>query len=674
MTILLAKCPFCGSNFMLLNTEKSDGSCVVCGKNRKYTESEIAEAEAIRDKLSEKYIGRLEKLYGDRDYAAMKEVVEEVANAGLSSWYAWFCVGWYDLHEGKTGPAFDDFKLAVMFLDEENFDEFYELTMDAVIGSMEEVAKEDRDWSTEDTDIVDFTGALYERFEHLCESGDFMTDLVLRLSTLSDSIESALMGGALIKEIMMLVLDYMSGNLFVPDQLEMLNNAKSAVDSLDSAMMERINDGSMSPNTVKIWGSGFSEFLGSLIDIEDRIMLEYSEDDAQTLCDYWAVNDYLGVFDVLQNAFEFHTGYILSNKHNKGILKKRDKALKDFEESFKRPLVEGLADEESDSVTEYDRICPDCGKYLLADEEGLIRCECGFKSRVVTDDIDDLPENLPEVIIMGRKAFEEKDPRMLNNIGEKISSMDPDCWYGAVFIAASCSLDHEIGETIMLMSQAVSGVDQSSAEEFSDYAVEIVGSALTGQVEDQEEFAGVFLPALFSEISESPAKDCNIPIRIIDRMLEGCFDDYRKAFSAIMVIGPVMTREFSYSTSMRRHREVCAKIVQLLDAIDGGCKTIKGDNSKLKGEVNDLISTDRDLIGYLAAGMDARIQSLGDEGIGFLSGYWSANLQTYGDLAESLTETISAAEEEPYSQKSKFIAKAKHGLDKYLDSYTAPRT
>ncbi|MBR4685415.1 MAG: hypothetical protein IKP04_02675, partial [Candidatus Methanomethylophilaceae archaeon] len=271
MTILLTKCPHCDSNFMLLNTDMSKGECVACGKEQAFNEKEISEAETRRDSLSEQYIGRLEKAYGDKDREKMSSLAEEVANAGISSWYAWFCVGWSDLQEGRTGPAFDDFKLAALFLDEENFDEFYELAMDAVLESIEDAAREDKDWSTEDTTLVDFTGALFERFEHLCEQ-DFMCDLILRLGTLSDSIETARMGASLIKEIMMIVMDYMSGNLFVEDRQNLLNNAKSSIDSVDEAMQAKAQDGSMAPNTVKIWGSGFSEFLQMLIDGGDKIV------------------------------------------------------------------------------------------------------------------------------------------------------------------------------------------------------------------------------------------------------------------------------------------------------------------------------------------------------------------------------------------------------------------
>lgn len=666
MTILLTKCPHCDSNFMLLNTEMSKGECVACGKEQAFNEKEISEAETRRDSLSEQYIGRLEKAYGDKDREKMSSLAEEVANAGISSWYAWFCVGWSDLQEGRTGPAFDDFKLAALFLDEENFDEFYELAMDAVLESIEDAAREDKDWSTEDTTLVDFTGALFERFEHLCEQ-DFMCDLILRLGTLSDSIETARMGASLIKEIMMIVMDYMSGNLFVEDRQNLLNNAKSSIDSVDEAMQAKAQDGSMAPNTVKIWGSGFSEFLQMLIEGGDKIVAQYSDEEMFSLCEYWGVNDYEAVFGLLQNAFEFHLGFMMSGKRNKGIQKKRDKALSDYETAFRKPLDEGLTSEMEEGALDYDRICPDCGKYLIADEDGVIKCECGFKSRIATADIDDLPENVPELVMMGRKAFLDRDPKMLNNIGERILEFDENNWYGFVSLASSCAIDGQIGESIMLFTQASEHLDQKDRKEFRDCLLDILSESIMSG--DPDPMSMMFMHVLFEALDRSPAKDCNISLALVDRVSKASFDDSVKGFQASMMVNPVFSFEIMHSTSLRHLKETCSKLLDLVDAIRTGNDSIKKDSSNLKQDVSDYVRTYNDLLRHMMSSIDGRTAGMNDEKIGYLAGHWAASMDAYSDMASKVNEAMFEDDDAPYNPKSNSIMKAKHAIDRFLDDY-----
>ncbi len=668
MTILLTGCPFCNSNFMLLNTERSEGECVVCGKNQKFTPEQIADAETKRDRLSEKYLGRLEKAYNDRDQEKMASLAAEVADAGISSWYAWFCVGWSDLQEGKIGSAFDDFKLAALFIEEEDFDEFYELAMDAVLESIENAAKEDKNWSTEDTTLVDFTGTLFERFEHLCEM-DFMCDLMLRLGTLSDSITSAGMGASLIKEIMMIVMDYMSGNTYVLDHQNLLNNAKSSVESIDARMQEMAQDGSMAPNLVKIWGPGFAEFLQMLIEGEDAMVAEYSDEDLLMLCDYWGVNDYEDVFGLLQNAFEFHVGYVMSGKRNKGILKKRDKALKDYQEAFKRPLVEGLTNDSESSDLDYDRICPDCGKYLKADENGLMVCECGFKSRIVTDDIDELPENVPELVLMAKKALQDRDPRMLNNIGERILEFDEKNWYGFFSLAASCIIDQQLSEAIMLLAQACENLTEKDRKEFRDGTVEMLGRALTEVNDPEQNMVSIFVTTFYEALDNSVAKNCNIPMGLLRRMKQGTYDTSVKGFMATLMIDPTLSHEIANSTSLKHLRSVCSEVSELLDGVDAGMNGIKKDEFGLKNDVITYSKTMHDLLDYAMRSIDGCIASCNDEKVGYMAGQWAADMEGYLDIASDLLEAFCFDPDAAYKPNSNTIMKSKHLIDKYLDRY-----
>ena len=668
MTALLTKCPFCQSNFMLLNTEVGKGECVVCGKTKVFSKEEITDAETRRDSISEAFIGRMEKAFNSKDYETMAKIAEEVANEGISSWYAWFCIGWSDLHEGKVTSAFEDFRLAVLFLDEENFDEFYELTMEAVLDSILEAAEKDEAWGDEETSLVEFTGTMFERFEHLCEDGDFMTDLMLRIDTLAEDIDRASTGGNLIKEIMMLVLDYLSGNTFVTDRQALLYNAKQAIEDVDAMMRFMAKDGSLPQNTIDIWGPGFVDLIDRLIAMGDKMEAEFSEDELLSLCDYWGLEDYLSVFNILQNAFEFHLGFMLSNGRNKGIEKKRDKALYDYEKAFRRPLDEGLTPTEEGDV-EFDQICPDCGKYLKADDSGLMVCECGFKSRIVTEAIMDLPENVLQLIPIGKKALEDKDPSVLNNVGERILEFEPENWYGFLFLAESCILDGELPEAVMLFSQASEHVTKDDAVILADIIVRDLGYIFGNMDDSDQHMSAVFLPVLFETINNSQIKDLNIPIRIIEKMMESDYDTALKAFGATVVIPPTFTFEILHHTGLNYQKYLCGMMVTLLEKVEDGVAGVKSDPENLKGEIDSYIKTNRDLFNHISAGIDSRTKDMDDERKGYLAGHWGANLSDYQQLVEKLTEAFSYDEDVVYKPNSNTILKSKHIIDTYLDSY-----
>ncbi len=667
MTILMTPCPFCSSAFMMLETDTRQGQCAQCGKSKMFSDQEIEAAESLRDRLCEKYNGRLQEAYESKDYAKMASLVEEVAMAGISSWYAWFCIGWYDLHEGNTGTAFDDFKLAAMFLDEENFDEFYELTMGAVLDSIEDTIQKDEDWMKEDTTLVEFTGTLFDRFDHLCEDGDFVCDLMLRLGT--TEIKTAVMGGNLIKEIMMIVIDYFSGNTFIPDHQTLLNNAIYSAETIDSQMQDMAQDGTLPPNIVKIWGSGFIEYLETIRNYEDGVMERYSEEDAITLSEYWSFNDYETVFSLFQSSFQYHMGYVMSGKRNKGIMKKRDKALDDYSKAFIRPLEEGLTDQDSEYEEDYDRICPDCGKPLTADGSGLIQCECGFKSRIVTDDINNLPENVPELIIMGRKAYEEKDPVMLNNIGERILEFDQENWFGFLTLSSACAADGELAECMMLAVQACEALPQDAVEEFSDRVVDEIGSAMLA-VEDQDDMlAGVVIPPFYEAVENSPAKDAGIPMRLVGKLSEGTFDRTAKGFLAAMIFYPTIVYEFTANGSLRHIKEVSEALIVLADRILEGVKAIKNDDSGLKTDTLDVAAVYKELLGYLVQAIDSRTADMGDEKIGYMAGYWKANKDRYEEMVSKLADSFTL-DGSPKTTSDKAMKKSKGVIDAFLLAYS----
>ncbi len=622
----------------------------------------------MRDRLSEKYIGRLQDAYDKGDYAAMKGMVEEVANAGISSWYAWFCIGWSDLHEGNIATAFDDLNMAVLFLDEENFDEFYELTMEAVIDSIEKAAREDKDWMTEDASMVEFTGSLFERFGHLCENGDFMIDLMMRLSTIGDDVETALMGDDLIKEILMIITDYIMGNTYLVDHQDLLNNAKLAVEEIDKAVQEKLQDGTVAPNLAKMWGQGLTEFIDILLEMVARMVDDRSEEDILDLCDYWSVNDYSGVFALWQNALEFHTGYITSNRHNKGIMKKRDKALEDYEAAFMRPLVDGLIAEEGEDDG-FDRVCPDCGKYLKADDTGMLVCECGFKTRIVTDNVDDLPKDLSRLTAMGRQALADHDSMMLNDLGERILEFDGDNWFGFAILAESCLLDGELAESIMLFVQAAENLKPEGRKDYRDLVVDALAKIFSETDDQDQQMAALFLPALLESIDKSVAKDCNIVNGFLERLKTADYDTSAKGYMATMVLGPVMSHEFLHHTSLNYQKKVCLELMDVMAAIEKYMETIKKDDSNLKNETVNYVRTAQDLLAHLITGIDALSSGKDDERVGYMAGYWGANTERYKEMTLDVIEAFHYDEDMVYRPDSKAVLKSRHTLDRYLEKY-----
>ena len=662
MTSLLTDCPFCESNFMLLDTRTKKGVCVICNKSKELDDNEIAAAEARRDSLSEKYMGRFEKAFSEKDYPKLAELTKEVLEEGISSWYAWTCMGCSDLHDKKFSNAMQDFSIAILFLDEENFDEFYEILMDAIIDSLLESAGADEPWGDSDASLVDLTGTLFERFEHLCDY-DLITDLMLRLSAMAADIESGVTCVNLMKEIVSISMDYLSANIFIADRQDMLNYAVAAIEELD-AMVGILHDENLNPTQAEMIGPGFVEFLNMINAKESEIMSAYSEDQLLTFCDYWAENDYSEIFNLMDLAFESHLGAMTSNGRNKGMVKKRDKALEDFYREFTKPLKEGLVDEYKDYI-EYDKICPDCGKYLIADDNGLMVCECGFRSRVVTKSILDLPENVPELIALGKEALNESDPAKLNNIGERILEFDHDCWLGYAFLAESCLMDGEIPESVMLFGQAADALKEEDADEFSEMIVMDLGRTLGNLDTPDKQFVFVFLPSFLDFLAESPAKDRDIPMRMLDVVCEQDIKDADSAIGALLSIIAIFHFCLGRLTDLNDINDLCHTVLDRLKIVQDAISSVKRDPNNVKAECDSSVKTYTDLIEYLSNGIE--IRSL-DTDISSVSDYWKGHMDEYNAMIGDLISAI-ISDGKKYSKNSKEIQKSKHAIDSFLDSY-----
>jgi len=671
MTILLTKCKHCGSNYMMLNTEREEGECVACGKGQKFSREEIAAAEQNRDALSDRYVGKFEKAYEVRDKEAMVKLAKEVAEQGISSWYAWFCVGWADYQEGKVSKAFEDFNLAACFIDEEDFDEFYELVMDATIESMLDAVREGKEWNDGEGTIIDFTQVMFERFEHLMDC-DFMTDLLTRMGALIDSVETAEMGSHMLNEIISLIIDYGGANTYMPDIQGMLNAAKASAEAIGEEMRAKAQDRTMSPNTVELVASGTVETIQGILDYADSLINEYSEEDLFALSQYWAMNDYDPVVSSYHSTISYHIGYILSGKRNKGILKKKEQAFDNYKKLYLMPLEEHLIDGDPSEEKQFDGVCPDCGKPLAADETGLMRCDCGFKSRVVTSAIDDLPEDTDELKRIGRKAILDKDPAMLNNVGEKYLDIDRDTWYGFYALGTSCMFDGEVSEALMLYGQGLPFISAEEMEEFSGVFVDAFPKALMEQSEEDAMVTGMFLTMFYSALKDSPAGSSGLPMRILEELAGLRYDSSLKGELALLVADASIACQINSGASLTGLKDLLCKAAEIRDAVEKGMGELVRDQFKLKNDVMDMVRNLCELHEHAIAAIDGCCEKLGGEKIGYLAGYWESREDEYNEIVWKLVQALSVDIGEPYKKNSAVLKKKKGEIDDYLESYTKP--
>ncbi len=262
MTLLMTKCPFCGENFMIADTEDLEGECLLCRRSRAFTKEEIGDAESRRDELSEKYIPEMQRLFETGDAGAMAPLAEKVAKEGVSSWYAWFFIGWYEMMSGKAGKGFDDFSLAASFLDEENFDEFYSLVTDACMDSLAAACAEGRRWDEDHLGMMEFSEVMDERFHNLMDV-TLEEDLATRIGYSDDCAGS---GGACLNfafEAADMAVCYACNDMLLLDHGSVLEAASWAAGAMASRAEEL--DGPKGRNAPKIrMMSGFLEDVRKL--------------------------------------------------------------------------------------------------------------------------------------------------------------------------------------------------------------------------------------------------------------------------------------------------------------------------------------------------------------------------------------------------------------------------
>ncbi len=472
MTLLLTRCDGCGENFMLADTEALDGTCYLCGRKRRFTKEEIGEAETERDRLSEKYVERMQKAYDERDPKTVAELAKEAGKAGVSSWFAWFFIGWADMSEGKAADAFKDFELSVSFLDEENLDEFCDLAMDACLERLDKAVKDGELWLESYEPLFGFDDALMERFGDVMEYR-FVTELIGRMGFMEIGKDSE--GRVLVASVAYLAFVYAASDMYLPDHQDILEAASGALESLKSM------DGPY--NETRTIAETMAEAILRISEKEDAVCEEH-EDCLDALCDHWIDEDD-GHGDVLMDVCEEGLKYGVSGRRNRGAKNKMDKAIERYGKlldeavSVASERVDEAQDGPKDPDDPYEGMsCPECGRFMPAGPGGLLECRCGFRGRAVTKAVEDLPDDMESLHRIADEAYRNRDSEALNNVGEHILGFDGTDWRGCVSLACSCALDGNLPIALDVLAPCMGHVDAEDAGEFAERSLELISHGM----------------------------------------------------------------------------------------------------------------------------------------------------------------------------------------------------
>ena len=480
MTLLLTRCDGCGENFMLADTEALDGTCYLCGRKRRFTKEEIGEAETERDRLSEKYVERMQKAYDEKDPKTVAELAKEAGKAGVSSWFAWFFIGWADMSEGKAADAFKDFELSVSFLDEENLDEFCDLVMDACLERLDKAVKDGELWLDTYEPLFGFDDALMERFGDVIEFR-FVTELIGRMGFMDVGKDPE--GRVLAASIAYLAFVYAASDMYLPDHQDVMEAASGALESLKSM------DGPF--NETRTLAETMADAISRVSEMENAVCEEH-EDCLGALCDHWIDEDD-GHGDVLMDVCEEGLKYGVSGRRNRGAKNKMDEAV----EKYRKLLNEAVAvaaerademqDGPADPENPYEGVsCPECGRFVPAGPGGLLECRCGFRGRAVTKAIEDLPDDLESLHRIADEAYLNRDSEALNNVGEHILGFDGTDWRGCVSLAFSCALDGNLPIALDVLTPCMGHVDKKDANEFAGKSLELISHGMANAAREDD--------------------------------------------------------------------------------------------------------------------------------------------------------------------------------------------
>ena len=647
MTLLLTRCDGCGENFMLADTEALDGTCYLCGRKRRFTKEEIGEAETERDRLSEKYVERMQKAYDEKDPKTVAELAEEAGKAGVSSWFAWFFIGWADMSEGKAADAFKDFELSVSFLDEENLDEFCDLVMDACLERLDKAVKDGELWLDPYEPLFGFDDALMERFGDVIEFR-FVTELIGRMGFVEIGKDPE--GRVLAASIAYLAFVYAASDMYLPDHQDVMEAASGALKSLKSM------DGPF--NETRTLAETMVDAISRVSEMENAVCEEH-EDCLGALCDHWIDEDD-GHGDVLMDVCEEGLKYGVSGRRNRGAKNKMDKAVERYGKLLNEAVA--VAAERADEMQDgpenpenpYEGVsCPECGRFVLAGPGGLLECRCGFRGRAVTKAIEDLPDDLESLHRIADEAYLNRDSEALNNVGEHILGFDGTDWRGCVSLAFSCALDGNLPIALDVLTPCMGHVDGKDAGEFAGKSLELISHGMANAAREDDLMSIIPLETALRGLPDAERPTASeLADRIMDKGFSGFYPVALTALTA-------KAMALSLGSRVRPLKEV-------RDALND----IVGLQKAALTALNGVKAPDAEDRRYIKQVLDDNVSSL-DLAVGLLDEAGKEDFQGSPEGYSAVMESIAGLliEDETRGRDQKKLKKQGRRLAEALESY-----
>ncbi len=647
MTLLLTRCDGCGENFMLADTEALDGTCYLCGRKRRFTKEEIGEAETERDRLSEKYVERMQKAYDEKDPKTVAELAKEAGKAGVSSWFAWFFIGWADMSEGKAADAFKDFELSVSFLDEENLDEFCDLVMDACLERLDKAVKDGELWLDTYEPLFGFDDALMERFGDVIEFR-FVTELIGRMGFMDVGKDPE--GRVLAASIAYLAFVYAASDMYLPDHQDVMEAASGALESLKSM------DGPF--NETRTLAETMADAISRVSEMENAVCEEH-EDCLGALCDHWIDEDD-GHGDVLMDVCEEGLKYGVSGRRNRGAKNKMDKAVERYGKLLDEAVAvaaeraDEMQDGPEDPENPYEGVyCPECGRFVPAGPGGLLECRCGFRGRAVTKAIEDLPDDLESLHKIAGEAYLNRDSEALNNVGEHILGFDGTDWRGCVSLAFSCALDGNLPIALDVLTPCMGHVDEKDAGEFAGKSLELISYGMANAAREDDLMSIIPLETALRGLPDTERPTASeLAERIMDKGFSGFYPVALTALTA-------KAMALSLGSRVRPLKEV-------RDALND----IVGLQKAALTALNGVKTPDAEDRRYIKQVLDDNVSSL-DLAIGLLDETGKEDFQGSPEGYSAVMESIAGLliEDETRGRDQKRLKKQGRRLAEALESY-----
>ena len=669
MTLLLTSCAKCESNYMLVDSVNGDATCMLCGHSINMTIDEIRMAEDRRDSLAESYIGPMEEAYNAGDVEGMERLATEVVEEGVSSWYAWFCIGWLHLQTSMAETAMDDFKMALEFLDEENFDEFYELVSEHIVEHMVvSVCDYGEPWCDRPFLLSMLSSAIDERFPGLAEQDLFTRVFSMIPEKMATADDSSC--ARMISDIFTTAVDSMFTTPHPDTYIRNLDCAVSVVRSVGEGI-EGSGDGTIPPAACRIWTD---EHAGLLETVRDAVATEVDGRDPEELdlfARHWLSTN---MGDLTTKSVEMsngNMGYLLSLGKNKGEKWKRDTALADLMDIYLDPLRTGEMSDGCEDMFTDGFTCPGCGTVMEESDEGLMVCPgCGRRSRCVTEAILDMPDDVDVLHRMFVESLDSDDAAYLNNLGEKLSEVEPEGWRGPMALARSCILDGEYGEALMLISECVRCPDISGDLDEVYRLTSLYVPVIISSAAFDEDMVIMLLvaPLLVSIMGCGLMESGPWPLDLLDALAG---EDYRGTSCAVVALTISCSVFFLMSSEDRRmenQQMLASAICRLCAAIIGKAPSMDADPEFSCKAVADMASSMAESFGMVRDELGSFMESYNGDRVQRLDDHWGGRDEELVEMLRELLSVIDVGDDpRPMSNRSRNMRTK--AVRKYLDRY-----